>query len=199
MAKHSDLQPARLLFAGNQLVKGNSLELYGVKEGSTLFEVPYVFGGGCDGGTTALQRKFMSQATTKKADEIRDLSDELRAKWEMCAASGKPLYDPIVCCELGYLYNKESILQQMADKSAHANFKHVRRLKDLITLQLHPNPDYDPAKGAKTRLDWAAAPAKFVCPITLKPANGKCPFVVVRTCGHVLSEQVPTPTYPFIP
>jgi hypothetical protein len=187
-----DDYPCRMVFGGIQMQRDKPLGMYGVKDGSTVFATSSLLGGGCDGGTTALQRKFMSQATTKKNDEARDLSDELRAKWEMCAASGAFLYEPIVCCELGYLYNKEAILKQMATKSAHANFKHVRRLKDLVTLQLTPNPDYDPSKGSQTTLDWASIPAKYVCPITLKPANGKCPFIAIRPCGHVLSEQVPT-------
>lgn len=191
----TDENQSRVIFGGIQLREGKPLTGYGVKNGSTLFATCSLFGGGCDGGTTALQRKFMSQATTKLKDEARDLSDELRAKWEMCAASGAFLYEPIVCCELGYLYNKEAILKQMATKTAHANFKHVRRLKDLVTLQLTPNPDYDPSKGSQTVLDWAAIPAKYVCPITTKPANGKCPFVAIRPCGHVLSEQVTSPFF----
>jgi hypothetical protein len=31
--------------------------------------------------------------------------------------------------------------------------------------------------------------SRFICPITLRPANGKTPFVAIKGCGHVVSEQ----------
>lgn len=51
----------RKLKGRSYLRDGASLEEQGVKNFSTLDEVGSILGGGCDGGTTALQRKFMSQ------------------------------------------------------------------------------------------------------------------------------------------
>lgn len=47
----------------------------------------------------------------KKKEEERDLTEEKRAKWMLCAASGEPLKDDVLTCELGYLFNKEAILK----------------------------------------------------------------------------------------
>ena len=35
----------------------------------------------------------------------------------------------------------------------------------------------------------AGAADRFICPITMRPANGRTPFVFVKGCGHVVSEQ----------
>jgi hypothetical protein len=52
----------RLILGGCQLkVEAGTLGEQGVRNGCTIFEVGRLAGGGCDGGTTALQRKFMSQ------------------------------------------------------------------------------------------------------------------------------------------
>jgi hypothetical protein len=101
---------SRLVHGGFQLHEDSStLKDRGITEGTTLIEVPSIYGGGCDGGTTAQQRKFMRQADNIKKDVVRDQTEELRAKMHACAASGKPLEDPIVACELGYIYNKEEV------------------------------------------------------------------------------------------
>ncbi len=51
------------------------------------------------------------QATTQKKDVIRDQTQELRAKWILCAVSGEPLKNDVLTCDLGYLFDKESILR----------------------------------------------------------------------------------------
>jgi len=147
---------------------------YGVRDGSTVFELSSLVGGGGDGGTTASQRKFNVQHSWKKKDVVRDQSEEQRARFHHCAASGQPLREPIVACDLGFIYNKEEVMKQLLGKTLHSSLSHVR-LKDLFEIKLEPGP--------------AGSEDRFMCPITARPTNGKTPFVVVKGCGHVVSEQ----------
>jgi len=54
-------EQSRLVFGGFQLREDDerSLEELGLKEGSTVTELISVQGGGGDGGTTAIQRKYL--------------------------------------------------------------------------------------------------------------------------------------------
>ena len=169
---------ARRLVHGGAVLRNaqRTLEDYGVLSGSTVLELHGLRGGGGDGGTTAAQRKFMDHAQMKKKDTARDLSEEQRARFAHCAASGQPLCEPIVACELGFLYSKEQVVKQLVTKTLHENLSHLRKLKDLYTLNLEPSRDGSTAD-------------RFMCPITMRPANGKTPFVFVKGCGHVVSEQ----------
>mmetsp|Transcript_24007 Transcript_24007/g.37646 ORF Transcript_24007/g.37646 Transcript_24007/m.37646 type:complete len:295 (+) Transcript_24007:109-993(+) len=179
----------RLLFGGFQLEGAKRLKEYGVKDGSTVLEVPCLSGGGGDGGTTAQQRKYMRQATVTEKATIHDETEKQRAKFHMCAASGHPLLEKdIVFCDLGFLYNKEAVLKQIALKSLHPTLKHLRKLKDLYNLKPSENPDYDPADGV-TNILQAKNEYRFVCPVTGRPANGKNNFVAIKKCGCMLCEQ----------
>eukprot|EP00293_Proteomonas_sulcata_P005891 CAMPEP_0184326150 /NCGR_PEP_ID=MMETSP1049-20130417/142410_1 /TAXON_ID=77928 /ORGANISM="Proteomonas sulcata, Strain CCMP704" /LENGTH=365 /DNA_ID=CAMNT_0026648325 /DNA_START=62 /DNA_END=1159 /DNA_ORIENTATION=- len=176
----------RLLFGGFQLEGAKRLKEYGVKDGSTVLEVPCLSGGGGDGGTTAQQRKYMRQATVTEKATIHDETEKQRAKFHMCAASGHPLLEKdIVFCDLGFLYNKEAVLKQIALKSLHPTLKHLRKLKDLYNLKPSENPDYDPADGV-TNILQAKNEYRFVCPVTGRPANGKNNFVAIKKCGCML-------------
>ena len=70
----------------------------------------------------------------------------------------------------------------------HKNFTHISKRGHLFELKLEPNPEYDALKGSATRVDTGYAPL-FICPITKRPTNGVTPFVALRPCGHVISEQ----------
>ncbi len=107
-----------------------------------------------------------------------------------------------MACALGKLYNKDSILEYLLDKSAYGDGEdicgHIRSLKvritcfidfftcliceqDVKTLSLTPNPT-PPSPDATTNH------AQFICPITLKEMNGLLPFVYIATCGCVFSQ-----------
>lgn len=70
----------------------------------------------------------------------------------------------------------------------HRNFAHISKRSHLFDLKLETNPEYDALKGSATRIDTGYA-SRFICPITKRPANGVTPFVALRPCGHVISEQ----------
>ena len=185
-----DLHLRRRLVHGGTVLRSTHSTLwdYGIRNGSTVFELHSLVGGGGDGGTTANQRAFNEQHGKVKKVVVRDLSDEQRARWLHCAASGLPLNEPIVACELGYIFNKEEVMKQLLTKMLHSNFSHIRKMKDLFEIKLAKSPDLDPSKShAETTSNTQTT--RFECPITHRPTNGKTPFVAIKPCGHVLSEQ----------
>ena len=117
----------------------------------------------------------------------------------------RKLQEPVVSCALGKLYNKDSIIEFLLDKSAYGDGQkicgHIRSLKvcvsckphilssnleikDVKQLTLTPNPaplSTDPKADSSER-------PQFVCPLTLKEMNGVQPFVYISTCGCVFSQ-----------
>jgi hypothetical protein len=91
------------------------------------------------------------------------------------------LKEPIVACELGFLYNKEAVIRHLLDKTIDEAFKHIRNLKDLIPARFTPNPALDAKEGEKIV-------APFICPITLIEV-GRHRFSLLKPCGCVLSER----------
>lgn len=89
--------------------------------------------------------------------------------------------EPLVCCELGNIYNKETLLQALLDKSIQTIFPHIRGLKDVRTLKITKNPAHHDQADLFTPF--------IVCPITKLELNGLQPFVVIWSTGYVLSEK----------
>jgi len=102
----------------------------------------------------------------------------------VCTHSGENLKEPISCCELGNLYNTESIIFALLDKKVSSAAAHVRNMKDLKQLKLFPNPNYSATDEVDGEL-----PAMFSCPITKMEFNGNHPFVAIWSTGYVLSEK----------
>lgn len=50
---------------------------------------------GGDGGTTALQRKYLRSVQKKSVKEVADKSEILASKWSTCHISGEPLQEPV--------------------------------------------------------------------------------------------------------
>lgn len=106
---------------------------------------------------------------------------------------------PIVACELGYLYNKEAIIERLLDSKANKDaanndFIHIKSLKDVRELELTDNPAFkrdqrgkDASVGDGGYNDRLTSP--YVCPIAGLEMNGKFKFVVDWTKGKVLSER----------
>lgn len=124
-------------------------------------------------------------------------------------------------CPLGKLYNKEAIISFLLnppngthDPGPYGNdgqlvASHIRSLKDIITLNLTPNPALDKGTGGgnhqsshyHNQYQAAAAseatfgttesktPASYVCPISLREMNGSIKFIYRKPCGCVMSES----------
>ncbi|KAF7488547.1 Replication termination factor 2 [Sarcoptes scabiei] len=146
---------------------------------------------GCDGGTIPRRDELVR---TKKKKETKDKDAEIAGKWKYCSITSKELVAPIVSCELGRLYNKDAIIEYLLNKEAPnaTILKHIRNLKDVITLNLTLKPESTQSKvdlngatpGSKQPDDY-----KFVCPIVGLEMNGNYTFCYPRTCGCVISER----------
>ncbi|ESK91294.1 hypothetical protein Moror_2839 [Moniliophthora roreri MCA 2997] len=136
---------------------------------------------GNDGGSIPDRRDLVK---TKAKAEQADKANQTRARWFFCALSK----EPIVSCALGKLYNKDSILEYLLDKSVYGDGEricgHIRSLKDVKTLTLTPNSSVSSAPSN----DDSAERAKFICPFSLKEMNGAQPFLYIWTCGCVFSQ-----------
>lgn len=142
---------------------------------------------GCDGGTIPRRDELVK---TKQKPEQKDKDAEAVAKWKHCAITQEELRLPIVSCELGRLYNKESVIEYLLSKEPSCEIaKHIRSLKDIVELNLTENPGYqrrDADKGDEY-VDLRAS--RFICPIVGLEMNGKYRFCYLKQCGCVLSER----------
>ncbi|TFK38798.1 Rtf2 RING-finger-domain-containing protein [Crucibulum laeve] len=140
---------------------------------------------GNDGGSIPDRRDLVRN---KPKAEQADKANQTRARWFFCALSKRKLQEPIVSCALGKLYNKDSIIEFLLDKSVYGDGEkicgHIRSLKDVKQLKLTPNPS---PSSANPNVDASERP-QFVCPLTLKEMNGVQPFVYISTCGCVFSQ-----------
>lgn len=129
---------------------------------------------GNDGGVIAVKRKFMRHGNTKARGEKVDQEALRVQRTQTCALSEEPLREPIVACALGNLYNKQAVLEHLLAKALPARFQHISSLKDVVTCHFSKQSD---------------SSLSFYCPVTMLEFNGKQPFVVVPSCGCVLSER----------
>jgi hypothetical protein len=156
---------------------------------------------GGDGGVFAVNRKFFAACrNTSKDGQTEATENEERqiklskryVKCRTCAISSEELIEPIVTCQLGYLYNKEHVITALLDKTLHENFSHIKGLKCVKEVKLTGNTDSnrgggdDSGSGGKEDCDVACP---YMCPVTQLPFNGVYGFVAIWTTGYVLSEK----------
>ena len=128
---------------------------------------PLVRGGGADGGSTGTEdRKAMLEMYAGDKPAAVDPKEVRLAKFTTCLLSQEPLAAPVVCDDLGQLYNKEAFLQALISKTIPKSLGHLSR-KTVFDVEL-------------SELDDASEGIKYGCPITSLPLNGKVRFVVVR-------------------
>lgn len=145
---------------------------------------------GCDGGTIPKRDELVK---TKKKPEQKDKMADLAFKWRNCAISQEVLVQPIMACELGRLYNKESVLEFLIDRSKFEcadSFVHLRGLKDVKELQLTENRAGRGSKEAEKGDGYIdMQQSDFVCPVSSCEMNGKHRFCFLWSCGCVMSER----------
>ena len=92
---------------------------------------------------------------------------------------------------MGYLFNKEAVIQAIIDKKMPKAFAHIRKLKDVVDLHLAVNPDYSPKYTGNSANYWQQdiLGGKYICPITKEVIGGKTLFCYLRTCGCVMAEK----------
>ncbi|XP_062506169.1 replication termination factor 2-like isoform X2 [Corticium candelabrum] len=143
---------------------------------------------GCDGGTIPTRDELVR---LKQKPEKVDRDVEISARWRHCALSQQQLREPIVCCELGRLYNKEAVIEYLLNKASASSdiAAHIRNLKDVCELKLTKNTSYDRSclGKADTYVDTQAS--EYICPITGLEMNGRYKFVFLWKNGFVCSER----------
>lgn len=79
-------------------------------------------------------------------------------------------------CLCGRLYNKECLLLALLDKPNLPEVaKHIHNLRDVVELQLTPNPAYKPTAMA---MDEGTQDAEFVCPVSGLEMSGRHRWVL---------------------
>jgi len=145
---------------------------------------------GCDGGTIPTRDELVK---LKKKPEQRDKDGHRLYRWQHCAISQEPLRKPVVACELGKMYNKTSVIELLLSKdrsNAPMNTEHLEKLKDVVELQLTPNPAYNAEKhavGDGMYNDALISP--WICPVTGLEMNGRFKFVFAFPTGKVIAER----------
>lgn len=145
---------------------------------------------GCDGGTIPTRDELVK---LKKKPEQKDKDGHRLYRWQHCSISQEPLQKPVVACELGKMYNKTSVIELLLNKdrtNAPANTEHIEKLKDVVELQLTPNPAYDAAKQAVGDFGYSdLLISPWICPITGLEMNGRFKFVFAFSTGKVIAER----------
>jgi len=137
---------------------------------------------GADGGTIPRRDELVKE---KKKPEKKDKTSEQKHKWNDCAISQLPLQQPVLSCEYGNLYNKESVIEFLLEKKDLDKFSHLRGLKDVKELNLTDNPALS---REDDKMDISDA-SKYVCPVTGLEMSGKHRFCFIWDCGCVMSER----------
>jgi hypothetical protein len=136
---------------------------------------------GCDGGTKVDKRDIIVKVRKEKKGMDKELRNQL--VWDVCTISKEKLTEPIVCCALGRLYNKEALVEALirrkSTKKPDELIEHIQSLKDITNIHFSPNPEH-----AKDNTK-----SKFICPITQQEIRGLYKFYAVAKCGHVVSEK----------
>ena len=158
-------------------------------------------GGGGDGGVyplTHAEQKWMTPSEMgtsgggchSNAQKDRATEGTLRLdRSTVCAATAKPLKAPIVVCDLGYLLNKEDVIELMLSKALPPHLSHIKSLKGLHEATLHANPAHSSEAGHTQGRSEEDEEPPFYCPIATLPLNGRYPFVLIKPTGHVVSQR----------
>jgi len=142
---------------------------------------------GCDGGTIPRRDELVK---TKKKSEEKDKDAAIAGKWHYCALSCTKLRPPIVSCELGQLYNKDSVIEFLLNKDTFSAdvAGHIRNLKDIVELKLTEKNGYEDKLGnGGEYVD--SQNSRYICPVVGLEMNGKYKFYYSRKCGCVVSER----------
>ncbi|KAN0039097.1 hypothetical protein ACTA71_001291 [Dictyostelium dimigraforme] len=135
---------------------------------------------GLDGGTIPARCELVK--TKKKEVKVFDKDQVDFGKWFLCALAQNTLSEPIVVDDLGYLFNKDNVIEALLNGSLETskNFSHIRSLRSIYSVNFSSNPAYEK--------DSSVSP--WLCPITkIEVGSSSYKFKFLKTCGHVFSEK----------
>ena len=74
---------------------------------------------------------------TSKIQKNIERVQKARAHAQLCALSKEPLRKPLVVCRRGLLYNKETLIKRLIEKTVPKEFRHIRKFsKDTRPVTL---------------------------------------------------------------
>lgn len=134
---------------------------------------------GGDGGSIPTRDVLAKTKKAKKTAKQVTFGQSELLNWTHCHLTAEPLTPPIVCDNLGNLYNKMALIETMINKKMPKSLSYIERIsKDTVNCNVTMIEKMDPTNGGI-----------FECPISGLIANGKYAFVVLRKCGCFLSER----------
>jgi hypothetical protein len=146
---------------------------------------------GNDGGVVAVKRRFFVRTKSKPTASTDKHAES--EKWTTCAISGGKLRTPIMCDELGTLFDAEAALLFLSSKAeARPGLEHLSKRKHLTLLKTQSASGPAAASaGSSATTDFAEDKEPvFQCPITGLQATGRHEFVALRPCGHVVAARL---------
>jgi len=174
----------RLVYGGRTMADQKTLADYNVQHGDKLYLVFYLRGGGNDGGSIPTRSEMVRLKRIVKRTDPAQLK---QARWITCAITKQRLQQRVVVDDLGNLFNKESVLKCLIDKSMPLRFSHIRSTKNVYDVFFSTNQKYDPLQQVQVGMESLDSP--FECMITGLPVNGQHTFSVIKSCGHVFSDR----------
>lgn len=93
-------------------------------------------------------------------------NDVKRSSIVCCDVSKENLKPPIAICKLGYVFNKETILERMINKNLPEEFSHIKSMKDISTVNEASIVELS-EKSQEQDSKYA-----IICPITLTEYHG---------------------------
>ncbi|KAK6588198.1 hypothetical protein RS030_6828 [Cryptosporidium xiaoi] len=79
---------------------------------------------------------YLPNTQIKKSDINGSKQDKHHNKWTTCFLTNEPLNPPIVICNKGHLYNKESIINYLLEKRRNKNLLHIKKLSDVHNVKV---------------------------------------------------------------
>jgi hypothetical protein len=154
---------------------------------------------GNDGGVIAVKRYLILTKDVEGGDRAKEFTQEVRAaRHAACALSGEALGAHVVADELGNLFNKDAVITYLLEKRNVPQFAHIRSLRrDVVDVRATrvqaggaEESAVEAASGKLTgsSITLSVRPA-FVCPLSGLEASGRHAFLVLRSCGCLLSER----------
>ena len=144
---------------------------------------------GGDGGAKPLGRKYLRSAKTKTKLERANKVEVSVARYTNCALTDQTLREPVVCCRLGNMFNKVALIESILSKSMPKEFKHIKGMKDFVTLKFTKNPGFKADVSVDSNYWSPCSGGKFMCPVTRVEMNGRHPFSVIWKSGVVVSKR----------
>lgn len=126
---------------------------------------------GGDGGSIVGRDCQVKQK--KKPIQTVSEQDVKNMQIRTCSASNEPLHKPILCDQIGRLYNKQAIQEYQLNKKIREDLKHITSLNDLI----------------ECKVIFGSNSNTIICPVLDIPYTSSNLFIVMRDCGCVLSQK----------